>query len=96
MSVKKKKSREKLMLAPPTEELMTIDRPTQVNGTAEKTRQKLLFVRPPELGNPFQRKAIDAGSLQRLQHGLCKVLNKKFGEDCNKHRNHYVLWKNLT
>lgn len=44
MSVKERMSREKLMLAPSTEELLTIDRPIQVNGKAGKARQKMIFV----------------------------------------------------
>lgn len=43
MSVKEKMSRERLMLAPSTEELMTIDRLIQVNGKAGKTRWKAAF-----------------------------------------------------
>lgn len=40
MSVKQKMSREKLMLVPSTEELLTIDIPIQVNGKASKMKNK--------------------------------------------------------
>lgn len=56
MSVKERMSREKLMLAPSTEELPTIDRPIQVNGKSRKNMTENDFCAFPELGNPFQRR----------------------------------------
>lgn len=52
MSVKERMSREKLMLAPSTEEMLTLDRPIQVNGKAGKTRQKMIFVHSLSWGIP--------------------------------------------
>lgn len=43
MSAKEKVRREKLILDPFTEELLSIDSPIQVNGKAGRTREKAAF-----------------------------------------------------